>query len=113
MSPAAGLTGCEALCIELNDVASSCSRRCVFGSTEECAPASGGLRRGACMFVTPGGSIGDLGYCAELCDCSDDCIDPTFACDALDDSALELALGRKGVCTLRQLVVKRALACQR
>jgi hypothetical protein len=82
-----------------------------FFRAAECAPASGGLRRGACGFATEGGAIGDLGYCGELCDCSDDCIEPTFVCDAFDDEVLERAFGRKGVCTARELVTTRTLDC--
>lgn len=102
---------CDGQCVTLNGSSSVCSRRCVFGNTSECAPASGGQRRGACAFVTPGGSIGDLGYCAELCDCKDDCIDPTFTCDAFDDKNLENAFGRKGACTPPDIQAKHPLAC--
>jgi len=103
--------GCDGICLELDEATAVCSRRCVFGETVECAPASGGLRRGGCLFVTSGGSIGDLGYCAELCDCNDDCIEPSFVCDAFDDSALETAFARKGVCASSDLVTTRQLPC--
>jgi hypothetical protein len=109
----AALTNCDDLCVEVNQLASTCSRRCVFGSTEECAPASGGLRRGACTFVTANGSIGDLGYCAELCDCKDDCVESMFECDAFDNPTLESSFGRKGVCTPPELVLGHPIACQR
>jgi hypothetical protein len=102
---------CGDVCVSLDPMASACSRRCVFGSTSECAPASGSLRRGGCLFVTMGGGIGDLGYCAELCDCNDDCIEPTFVCDAFNDTKLESAFGRKGVCTPPELVINHPLGC--
>src|SRR5262249_38376803 len=85
---------CDGLCVQLNDKSSVCSHPCVFGETSECAPASGGLRRGGCVFVTENGTVGDLGYCGELCDCNDDCIEPTFVCDAFDNVDLERAFGR-------------------
>jgi hypothetical protein len=102
---------CDGLCVRLDDATSVCSHRCVFGEMTECAASSGGLRRGGCVFASVGGGIGDVGYCAELCDCSDDCIEPTFVCDAFDDAGLEAAFGRKGVCTATELVIKRVLAC--
>ena len=103
---------CTGLCVQLNETPEQCSRACVFGSADECGPASGGLRRGACVFVTPGGGISDLGYCAELCDCNDDCIEPTFVCDELDET-LRKVFGRGGVCTDPALVLARELACEK
>jgi len=103
---------CAGLCVQLNDAPVVCSRRCVFGEASECAPASGGLRRGACVFAAEGGGIGDVGYCGELCDCNADCIEPTFVCDAFDDETLEQAFGREGVCTDPQLVTTRELVCE-
>lgn len=105
------LASCAGACVQLNGAPSVCSRRCVFGTTDECAPASGGLRRGGCIFASRQGGIGDLGYCAELCDCSDDCIDASFVCDAFDDNDLESAFGRKGVCTDPALVTAHVLSC--
>jgi hypothetical protein len=107
------LTGpiCDGLCVQLNSAPSLCSRRCVFGGAHECAPASGGLRRGGCLFVATGGSIGDLGYCGELCDCSGDCIESSFVCDPFKDSSLERAFGRRGVCTDKSLALNEPLPC--
>ena len=108
---AGGPHACGDVCVALGSASDVCSRRCVFGSTDECAPASGGLRRGACLFVTTGGSIGDLGYCGELCDCNDDCVEPSFVCDAFSSASLSNAFGRKGVCTPPELVLNRPLPC--
>jgi len=108
---ASGAASCVGPCVQLNAAPSLCSRRCVFGEAGECAPASGGLRRGGCVFASEGGAIGDLGYCGELCDCNDDCIEPSFVCDAFEDESLEAAFGRLGVCTDPELVLTRALAC--
>ena len=58
-----------------------------------------------------GGAIADVGYCAELCDCNADCIEPTFVCDTFDDEPLERAFGRKGVCTAPEFVAARELVC--
>jgi hypothetical protein len=102
---------CAGLCVQLNAAPALCSRRCVFGAAGECAPASGGLRRGACVFASEGGGIGDVGYCGELCDCNDDCIEATFVCDAFEDKALESAFGHAGVCTDPALVLTHALKC--
>jgi hypothetical protein len=103
---------CVGVCVQLNGAPAQCSRPCAFGEAGECAPATGGLRRGACVFVTPGGSIGDLGYCAELCDCSEDCVEPTFVCDAFSDAVLSDSFGRKGICTDPALVLGEVLACK-
>ena len=108
---AAAPKACGDVCVQLDSTSDVCSRRCVFGSTDECGPSSGGLRRGACLFVTKGGSIGDLGYCGELCDCNDDCIEPTFVCDAFSSTDLSTTFGRKGVCTPPELVLNRPLPC--
>lgn len=103
---------CDGLCVELNDGPLTCTRRCVFGSSDECAPASGGLRRGGCLFATASGGIGDVGFCGELCDCDDDCIEPSFVCDAFDDPVLEQSFERKGVCTDPSLATTHALSCE-
>jgi hypothetical protein len=102
---------CAGLCVGVSASSSLCTRRCLFGSTDECAPELDGRRRGGCLFVTKGGSVGDLGYCAELCDCNRDCADPSLVCDAFDDPTLEAAFTRKGVCTPAELVINRALSC--
>jgi len=103
---------CGGLCVGVSGSSAVCSRRCLFGSTDECAPEiSANRRRGGCLFVTKGGGIGDLGYCAELCDCNGDCTETSFVCDAFDDANLEAAFARKGVCTPAELVVNRPLPC--
>ncbi len=104
---------CDGVCVRLNDTTSVCSHPCVFGDTNECAPVGAEQRRGGCLFVTQKGSIGDLGYCGQLCDCNNDCTEPTFVCDAFDNVDLERAFGRKGACTAPELVVARPLACSR
>jgi hypothetical protein len=102
---------CDALCVTLGARVSLCSRRCVYGSAGECGPASGGLRLGGCLFPVQGGTVGDLGYCGELCDCNGDCRDPAFVCDAFDDANLQRAFGRAGVCTPPDLVIHGAIPC--
>jgi hypothetical protein len=61
--------------------------------------------------ASEGGGIADVGYCGELCDCDDDCIEPSFVCDAFDDENLERSFGRLGVCTDPALVTNRKLPC--
>jgi hypothetical protein len=104
---------CAGVCVKVNDSPSICTRACSFGDASECGPATFGQRRGGCLFAEAEGSFGDLGYCAELCDCSTDCIEPTFVCDAFDDQDLEAAFERKGVCIDPMLVVNRVLECER
>jgi hypothetical protein len=102
---------CTGLCVEVNDAPSVCTRACSFGQSTECAPATFGQRRGGCLLAGEQGGIGDVAYCAELCDCSEDCIEPTFVCDAFDDEDLEAAFERKGVCIDPTLVVNRVVEC--
>ena len=104
-------TTCAGPCVQINDAPQICSRACTFGNPDECAPASGDQRRGACIYALEGGGIGDLGYCGELCDCSDDCLEPTFLCDAFADANLEGAFGRQGVCTDPSLLVNNEISC--
>jgi hypothetical protein len=102
---------CTGLCLEIEAAPSMCSHRCVFGSSNECAMGDEQGRQGACVLTTPGGGIGDIGYCAPLCSCPDDCPDSTHVCDPFEDDVLERALGRPGVCTSSELAIHEPLVC--
>jgi hypothetical protein len=102
---------CEGLCVSLDSTHGVCSHRCIFGDSADCAGSSGIVHAGGCVLSTPGGDIGDVGYCAQLCDCPGDCRDPGFACDPFDDRTLETAFGRKGVCTPRALALRTPITC--
>jgi hypothetical protein len=90
---------CGGLCVTVSETFDVCSNRCVFGSATPCMSDSAVPT--LCAYVTPGGSIGDLGYCAELCDCDGDCQHPAGICDAFTDQSVVELLGKKGVCAGR------------
>jgi hypothetical protein len=56
------------------------------------AALPGARPQGGCLFASPQGNLGDIGYCAELCDCPEDCADEQAVCDAFVDEALEQTL---------------------
>jgi hypothetical protein len=96
-NPEAAEPGCSGLCLELADDFAACSHRCVFGTSFDCAQSSG-EQPAACVFVSPGASLGDIGFCAELCDCNDECTSETFVCRPFDDETLETVFGYLGAC---------------
>jgi hypothetical protein len=50
-----------------------------------------------CLFGTTAASdLGDIGFCAQLCDCNDDCRNPDFICSTV--SGLSMQIGRIGAC---------------
>jgi hypothetical protein len=100
---------CPGLCVSLTEGYSVCSHRCVFGMPGECADETAEPPRGGCLFVTPGGTLGDVGFCAALCDCGSTCEVPPAVCDPLGD--LEEAFGSSGVCTPPDLALGEAPAC--
>jgi hypothetical protein len=102
---------CQGLCIELNELASVCSHRCVFGSAAACAGSSA-ESRGACVTVTQGGGIGDVGYCMPVCDCPEDCPDKTAVCDPFADATLEATLGALGTCVAPELALHEPIDCR-
>ena len=87
---------CAGLCVDTGSELGLCSVRCRFGVGSECAttePADA-----ACLLVAPGGTVGDLGYCAPLCECDDDCPDQLASCVTFEDEALAAAFGSAGAC---------------
>lgn len=87
---------CSGACVEVEPDYAVCSNPCVFGSAAPCAIHADAPS--LCAIVTAGGSIGDLGYCAELCDCNEECTHPTAVCDPFADAAVVELLGYQGVC---------------
>jgi hypothetical protein len=77
----------------------SCLGTCTLG-TIGCGhdPASAAPLSFACLFAWAAGSVaGDLGLCAELCDCADACTHPNFTCTPLPEGARS-KFGRDGYC---------------
>lgn len=90
---------CNGVCLTLSTGYSVCSARCRFGSAEECGSSSASELSAVCAFAAPDGGLGDLGYCAELCDCDDDCSHKDFVCEAFPSASLQTTLGHQGICT--------------
>ncbi|MBN1609380.1 MAG: hypothetical protein JW940_22305 [Polyangiaceae bacterium] len=86
---------CSGLCLELNEQYAVCSHRCTFGDASDCADGGSKLPS-ACVLVSPGAALGDVGYCAELCDCNDDCASEAAICTAFHDEVLEDTFGYQG-----------------
>jgi hypothetical protein len=99
---------CPGLCVSLTPEYAVCSHRCVFGEAGPCDNDED-LGGDGCLFVTPGGTLGDVGFCAALCDCGADCAHAGAACDPLGN--LETAFGREGVCTPPELALGEPLVC--
>lgn len=102
---------CEGLCVDVNEARSLCSHRCVFGSANVCASSTPSRKAGGCLTVTPGGGIGDVGFCIALCDCPGDCPDETAVCDPFEDEALERTFGALGTCIDPKLALHEPLSC--
>lgn len=103
---------CDGICLTLSDASTGiCTRRCKFGRTDNCAPEDYPVSEGGCLFAAAGGSIGDVGFCGQLCDCDDDCIEIDYLCDAFNDVILETSFGRKGVCVPLSAAISGGLSC--
>lgn len=97
--PTADEDSCSGFCQRVNDVPNlqgMCAEICSFLSP--CA-WEGDEPGGVCLFSTAineDPDIGDLGFCAQMCDCSDDCRTPGFGCVPID--GLQAAFDRPGLC---------------
>jgi hypothetical protein len=97
--PDADDPGCQGLCLTVGDV-SSCTSRCVYGRADDCGNSELS-RPGLCFIPEGAGSIGDVGFCSQLCDCNGQCFHSGMICDPFMDPPLEELLGAKGVCVPR------------
>jgi hypothetical protein len=88
---------CQGHCIKLGDTEGMCSSFCTFGQLG-CGvdPTSTAPDNGYC-FLSPDPNFdnGDLAFCAQLCDCDGDCLDPDLICNPV---ASNFGLPRAGVC---------------
>lgn len=80
-----------------------CSSNCTAGINAGCGfdMASGGTRQAACFSAQlANGGVGDLGYCAPLCDTTADCAqaDDGWVCEPFPDAAGAQQVGRAGEC---------------
>jgi hypothetical protein len=76
-----------------------CSGMCRIGSVG-CGEDPSVSTVGAVCLLSPLGdaSSGDFGFCAQLCDCDDDCGNDDFVCEALPEE-LQTAWGKVGACS--------------
>lgn len=101
--------GCAGICVRLNDSVGICSHRCVYGSATSCAGAGGSP--GLCALMAPGGAFGDVGYCAELCDCNAECAHPDVHCDPFSTQTVRDLTGHAGVCAVTENSEREELRC--
>lgn len=98
------------LCVQYSDPANPgqvagafCSSNCTAGINAGCGfdAVSGGTRQAACFSAQlPGGGVGDLGYCAPLCDTTADCAQAAdgWVCEPFPDAQGAMQVGRAGEC---------------
>lgn len=95
---------CHAACVGVLEGDSSttmigfCSGSCKLGEVG-CGvdPTSKAPTDAYCLFPAENqGDSGDLGFCAELCDCNDDCKNSDFLCNTV--TGLKAQIGRVGAC---------------
>lgn len=109
--PDGGALECDGLCVDLTDDYAVCSHRCVFGEPGDCTGAPS-APRGGCLFSSEGGSIADVGFCGELCDCPEQCSASGAVCDGFTDEELVRVFGRKGVCAPEALATGEPITCK-
>jgi hypothetical protein len=77
---------CAATCIQnqsdTGQLSTFCSGSCVLGRTDGCHYKQGSLggassQAGFCLFGLPNAQLGDVGFCAQLCDRDNQCRDKT------------------------------------
>jgi len=84
---------------------SFCSGSCTLGSVSGCGfEAGSGTPDTAC--TTPqnqGSTVGDIGFCFELCDVATDCSQADWICNLFSDAGAEL-FGRPGSCVPPEVI---------
>jgi len=74
-----------------------CTKYCTLGAGVGCGWSGADVPDAYCLLrFTDDSGAGDLGACAELCDCDSECSNPDLVC--LVDLALYGSLGRLGFC---------------
>jgi hypothetical protein len=88
---------CSGICVLLDgsDIA-VCSHRCIYGDIKSCTGSK--EAPSLCALAAGNGSVGDVGYCAELCDSSEQCQHPDVCCDPFSSQTVRDLVGRAGVC---------------
>jgi len=103
-NPATDLHQCAGLCLPLSDgsggeiVTDVCTQYCAYGYgcgwDDQADPADG-----VCNPFTEDTDVYDVGWCLQLCDCTDDCRNPNMICAAMYPDNAQY-FHRLGFCTL-------------
>jgi hypothetical protein len=112
MAPADGGTdSCAGFCLAIGSGGASvtarfCSQACVLGAPNACNLAAGSASlapagsRGGCLYTADGANPGDVGFCAQECDTTGECLDKTDPNGMCDTSvAAGTAIAPHGFCT--------------
>ncbi len=91
-------SGCSGVCLSLADGYSVCTHRCAYGNLSDCSVKDSDPTTAVCAYSGMSSGLGDLGYCAQLCNCNDQCSAAGFICSAFGDTALVQQLGAVGIC---------------
>jgi hypothetical protein len=92
---------CDGACLSFSDDYAACSGFCNLGEAG-CGsdPSANDPFTSFCLLSVGDPdlySVGDAGFCMELCDCDDECGHPDAVCDGFSDDLVQV-LGRRGVC---------------
>jgi len=102
-TPGAKVDQCTGVCIQFTDGTSTyptCSGLCTLGQLGcDQDPSSTAPPDSVCNLpISATATVGDSGFCAQLCDCDSQCRFPGFICQTLPTAAVS-SLGRSGQCT--------------
>lgn len=89
-----------------------CSGYCKLGEQNGCGfdPSSTSVDA-FCLFGTSQLSdFADLGFCAQVCDCNDDCLNPDFVCSTV--TGLSDIISRPGACGPPSKTQPKGIACK-
>jgi hypothetical protein len=104
--PSSPARQCAGACLQFSDGYSACSGFCNLGEAGCGSDPSSSDPIDAFCLLSVGDpdlySIGDAGFCMELCDCDEQCAHPGALCDPFSASVVD-ALGRAGVCVPPEL----------
>jgi len=92
---------CLGFCTADADADPRCLETCVIGVYPACGSESLDNGTADCLLPYVGEDVGDLGFCAGLCDCNSDCPDAGMVCvsfESIDFDPSEVR-GRAGFCT--------------
>jgi hypothetical protein len=94
-------SNCTGGCLTHNATFSECSGACTLGAVG-CGESRdvGPPYDAYCLIEPRGAGLGDLGYCAKLCDCDDQCGRPDAVCTPVEPST-QRDTGRIGSCSSR------------